>query len=254
MKNLHAVLTLFLVFALACTLAQPSYADDFANTPIGKQLIDMGIKFLDDPGDFFFNLHTNNEDLSPLPKNRHAAIRLNFFPTTLPFTWSNLNAKVKIKNDAGYWPQIDVSAEYGNILALQAVKSSNDDGREIKPSFTDYSLGAIASKSMNDRTRLFGGIKYASVNMDVTFSTPVVLGAFNMSSLHFKVADTSFFMGISQQTGDESFTVAQIGYGLKYNKITSRIMLCHPHFELGMDIFPEGLLVLQPFMAWHWYF
>ena len=239
----------------ACFLIQPAHADDFANSALGKQLIDMGIKFLDDPGDFFFNLHTDNEDYSPLPQNRHASLRFNFLPTTLPFTWANLSAKVKVKNDSGYWPQIDLSAEYGDILALQAIKPSNDNsGQEIKPSFTDYSFGVTASKAMNDKTRLFGGVKFASVNMDVTFSTPVVLGDFNMSSLHFAVADTSFFMGLCQKTGNECYTVAQLGYGCKYNKITSRLMLVYPHVEIGLDIYPEGLLVLQPFMAWHWYF
>jgi len=242
------------ILGLSMLLAQPARADDFANSAVGRQLIDLGIKFLDDPGDFFFNLHTDNEDLSPLPKERNGSLRWNFFPTTLPFTWANLSAKVKIKNDSGYWPQIDLSAEYGNILALKAVKSSNDNGQEIKPSFTDYSFGATASKVMNEKTRIFGGVKFASVNMDVTFSTPVVLGDFNMSSLHFAVADTSFFMGLSQKTGDNCYTVAQLGYGCKYNKITSRLMLVYPHLELGLDIFPEGLLVIQPFLAWHWYF
>ena len=242
------------ILVLAFLLVQPAHADDFANSALGRELIDLGIKFLDDPGDFFFNLHTNNEDVSPLPKGRNASLRFNFLPTTLPFTWANLGAKIKLKNDSGNWPQIELNGEYGNILALQAVKSSNDSGQEIKPSFTDYSVGITASKAMNDQTRLFGGVKFASVNMDVTFSTPVVLGAFNMSSLHFAVADTSFFMGLSQKTGEQCYTVAQVSYGCNYNKITSRLMLCYPHLELGVDIFPEGLLVLQPFLAWHWYF
>jgi hypothetical protein len=254
MNKLPTLLLLASLFLLTCFAPSPASADDFADSALGRELIDLGLKFLDDPGDFFFNLHTNNEDVSPLPKDRHGAVRFNLFPTTLPFTWANLNGKVKLKNDSGGWPQIDLSAGYGNILALAALKSSGEDGREIKPSFTDYTLGLTASKSMNDKTRLFGGVKYASVNMDVTFSTPVALGSFSMSSLHFKVADTSLFAGLSQQTGDETYTVAQIGYGLKYNKITSRIMLCKPHFEMGLDIFPEGLLVLHPFMAWHWYF
>lgn len=244
-----------LIIMLACSIPRPAVGDDFANSSLGQQLIDFGLKFLDDPGDFFFNLHVDNTDYSPLPQRRNAAVRFNFFPTFLPFTWANLNTKVKVKNDSGYWPQIDLVGEYGNILAMQAVQSSDDSsGQQIKPMFYDYSAGVTASKAMDDQTRLFGGVRYDSVNMDVTFSTPVVMGAFHMSSLNFKVADTSIFMGISHQTGNESFLVAQAGYGFQYKKITSRIMLCHPHYELGMDIYPEGLLVIQPFLAWHWYF
>lgn len=242
----------FLIFA--CSAPPPLRGDDFSSSPIGQELINLGLKFLDDPGDFFFNLHTDNTDYSPLPQNRNAALRFNFFPTTLPFTWANLNAKVKVKNDAGYWPQIDLVGEYGNMLALSAIKSTNDSGQEIKPSFYDYSFGVVAGKAVDEKTRIFGGVKYDSVNMDVTFSTPVALGAFSMSKLNFKVSDSSFFMGISHKTGDETYLVAQAGYGLTYKKITSRIMLYHPHYELGMDIFPEGLLVIHPFLAWHWYF
>ncbi len=240
MRNFYTLL-LAGILILACSARQPARADDFANSPMGKELIDLGLKFLDDPGDFFFNLHTDNEDVSPLPQNRNASVRFNFLPTTLPFTWANLSAKIKLKNDIGYWPQIELNGEYGDILALQAIKSSNDDGQEIKPSFTDYSIGITASKAMNEQTRLFGGVKFAAVNMDVTFSTPVVLGSFNMPSLHFKVSDTSVYMGLSQKTGDECYTVAQVSYGCNYNKITSRVMLCYPHVEVGLDIFPEGL-------------
>jgi hypothetical protein len=245
-----------LIILLACSIPRPAAGeDDFANSALGRQLIDFGLKFLDDPGDFFFNLHTDNTDFSPLPGNRHAAIRFNFLPTFIPFTWASLNTKVKVKNDSGYWPQIDLVAEYGNILAMSAIKSNDDPGgQSVKPVFYDYAAGITASKIMDDKTRLFGGARYDSVNMDVTFSTPVALGAFNMSSLNFKVADTSLFMGISHQYGDNEYMVAQAGYGFKYKKISGRIMMCHPHYELGMDIYPEGLLVIQPFLAWHWYF
>jgi hypothetical protein len=253
---LKALPLIALILIFTCSAPATARADDFANSALGRQLIDFGLKFLDDPGDFFFNLHTDNTDYSPLPQNRHAAVRFNFLPTFMPFTWANLNAKVKVKNDSGYWPQIDLVAEYGNILAMQAIKSSDDSGsgQQVKPLFYDYSGGVTASKRMDENTRLFCGARYDSVNMDVTFSTPVVLGAFNMSSLNFRVADTSIYMGISHQTGLETFLVAQAGYGFTYKKITSRIMMCNPHVEVGMDIYPEGLLVIQPFLAWHWYF
>jgi hypothetical protein len=254
MKRLLKSLLLCVILVLSCFIVRPAHADDFANSPLGRQLIDLGIKFLDDPGDFFFNLHTDNEDVSPLPQNRNASLRFNFLPTTLPFTWANLSVKIKIKNDSSSWPQIDLNGEYGDILALHTVNATNDSGQQIKPSFTDYSIGITASKKMNNQTRLFGGVKFAAINMEVSFSTPVVLGNFSMSSLDFSVSDTSIFTGISQKTGNECYTVAQVSYGCKYNKITSRLMLVYPHLELGLDIFPEGLLVLQPFLAWHWYF
>lgn len=237
----------FMFFSL--TIKYPAYAaDDFANTALGREVVNLGLKFLDNPGDFFFNLHIDNEDFSPLPSNKHGSIRFNFFPTFFPLTWGNLNAKVKLLNDKTYTPQIDLIGTYGDILALRAISG------DVQPRFSDYSIGLVASKAANTQTRFFGGIKYSNINMEVSFSTPVVLGAFEMSSLKFQITNIFLFTGISHQTSQDRYVTAQIGYGLENNKLVSRIMISRKHVEFGMDIFPEGLFVLHPFLAWHWYF
>jgi hypothetical protein len=75
-----------------------------------------------------------------------------------------------------------------------------------------------------------------------------------MSALDFKISDTFFFTGITHEVQPEKFVVAQIGYGFNYKKLISRIMVSHKHLELGMDVYPEGLFVIHPFIAWHWFF
>jgi hypothetical protein len=139
-------------------------------------------KFLDDPGDFFFNLHTDNEDFSPLPSNRHGSIRFNLLPTFLPMTWINLSLKAKVLNDKGYIPQVDLAGSYGDILALRALESASAD---VKPTFNDYSAGIIISKQVNDKTKIFGGFKYFTVNMDVKFLTPISVSSFDVDELNF---------------------------------------------------------------------
>ncbi|MBN1622217.1 MAG: hypothetical protein JW871_06465 [Endomicrobiales bacterium] len=247
---------LLFVFILAfsfITYTPVVSADDFADSALGKELVDIGLKFLSDPGDFFLNLHINNEDFSPLPKEKRGALRFNFLPTFLPFTWANLNAKVKILNERGYIPQIDAVGMYGDLLALRAAKSSMDD---VEPTFNGYSIGAVISKSANDKTRIFGGFKYSTVNMNVKLSSSsaVDFGAFHLDSLDFRVADAFFFTGINHQSREDKYIVAQVGYGFKYKKITSRLLVSYKHFEYGLDIFPEGVFVFHPFVAWHWYF
>lgn len=229
----------------------PAFAkdNDFADTAVGKELINLGVKFLQNPGDFFFNLHSDNEDYTPLPGDRRVGARFNFFPTVFPLTWANLNMKVRVLDDtAGYQPQLDIVGMYGDMLALRAISG------DVKPTFTDYSVGIVASKHTDDNTRIFGGVRYAAIDMNVTFSTPIVAGAFEMSSLNFQVADTVVFSGISHRTAPERYVIAQIGYGLKYRKIISRIMVSRKHYEYGLNIYPEGLFVVHPFIAWHWYF
>lgn len=248
---------LFIIFVLCLLIAasRPSFAkDDFANSAMGQELIDLGIKFLDNPGDFFFNLHSNNEDYSPLPADKNGSIRTNFLPTFMPLTWANLNLKVKILNDNGTLPQIDLIGSYGDILALHALQSSFGD---VKPSFTDYSVGAVISKASDDKkTKIFGGFKLSTVQMKVQLSSSSVInfGDFHLDHIDFKVSDNFIFTGLYHQTSENTYVVAQAGYGFTYKKIISRIMAGHKHLEVGMDIFPEGLFVIQPFLAWHWYF
>ncbi|MBN1822784.1 MAG: hypothetical protein JW803_00535 [Endomicrobiales bacterium] len=240
--------TILLTAVLLILGSRALRADDFAETALGQEIVNLGLKFLDNPGDFFFNLHTDNEDYSPLPQGRRVGLRFNFFPTFMPLTWANLNVKVKALSENGPYPQIDGVVSYGDMLALRAIEG------DVEPKFTDYSMGFVASKSINDKTKIFGGAKYSTMNMDVTFSTPVVFGAFEMNSLNFKMSETFFFTGLHHRSQEDRYMVAQIGYGFKYKKIISRIMVQKKHFEYGMDIFPEGLFVIHPFMAWHWYF
>jgi hypothetical protein len=244
-------LTLLAFLVLPASLHAKS--DDFANSALGKELINLGLKFLDNPGDFFFNLHNDNEDFSPVPDDRHGAVRFNFFPTFLPVTWGNLNFKIKVLNDRGSQPQVDLVGMYGDLLALRAIPAGDGD-QDIKPVFNDYAFGAVVSKAVDAKTRLFGGVKFSNVNMEVNFSSPVAAGDFEMSSLDFKISDTFFMTGITHQSSPETLVVAQMGYGFKYKKFFSRIMSSHRHVEFGMDIYPEGLFVIHPFIAWHWYF
>ncbi|MFC1501245.1 hypothetical protein ACFL58_02200 [Elusimicrobiota bacterium] len=224
------------------------FAEDFEDTALGRELIDLGLRFLDNPADLFVNLHSNNEDFSPVPSRRNGAVRFNFFPTGFPITWGNLNFKFKVLNDKGKNPQVDIVGMYGDILLLDSLDTDN------QPTFSDISLGAVVSKRMNKKTRLYGGIKYSAVQMNVVLSTPSVSGDFEISELDFSISDYFIFTGISHEPIPDKFVTAQVGYGIKYSKIVSRLMVSHKHLDIGIDIFPEGLFVFHPFIAWHWYF
>jgi hypothetical protein len=45
-----------------------------------------------------------------------------------------------------------------------------------------------------------------------------------------------------------------MGYGLKYKKIVARLSAEYKHLQLGIDIFPEGLFVLHPYVSYIWQF
>ena len=227
--------------------------DDFASSAAGQYLINLGLKFIDDPGDFFMNLHLNNEDYSPLPDGRRVGARFNFFPTFFPTTLANLNLKINVLSDKPTTPQIDMVGTYGDLLGLRFAADSMED---VKPEFSDYAVGLVVSKKVQNETKLFAGFKYTQVQMKVVLSSSsaVDFGSFHLDTINFKVADMFIYSGICHQSGKDAYVIAQAGYGLTYKKIAARIMMSRKHLELGIDMFPEGMFVIHPFMAWHWYF
>jgi hypothetical protein len=258
---------ILLVVAALCMLSTGARAasdDDFANSPFGQELVSLGMKFLDNPPDFFFNLHCNNEDFSPLPSDSRGSIRFNFFPTFFPTTWANLNVKVKVLNEHGVLPQLDLVGTYGNIIALQVLDNSAEDDRKLNSEMSDYAGGIVLSKNVEKETRLFGGAKYSSLRLKFDLPDPIILSdddpntseneQQSIDGVDFRMSDVCLFTGITHEVGKHKYVVAQVSYGLQYKKIVSRVMMSHKHLELGLDIFPEGLFVLHPFMAWHWYF
>lgn len=235
------------------------YSDEFYNTPIGKEIVNLGLRFLDNPGDFLFNLHTDNVDFTPVIKEKKGTIRTNFYPTIFPATWANLNVKVKIISDGGIkpWiPQIDISAQYGRMIAVDVVSNmmTKDSTETVKSSFQDYCVGIIFTKSVEENTRLYAGFNYSNAFINVKLGEPIEFGAFKMSELDVGVADYFIVTGIENQLRKDKYVVAHLGYGINQGKIVSRVAWYHKHLELGFNIYPEGLFVVHPFMAWHWYF
>lgn len=234
-----------------------SFAEDnsFLNSPIGQVLLDAGLKFLENPVDLFTDMKAINEDLSPVIPGRRITFRLNttFLPFLFPFSWPGISLKGKLVSETPGVPQIDLLGEYGEIAAMRAV-SAKDLSRP--PSFSDYMLGLNVIKSVTKQTRLFIGGKYSVIAISYAPKDPITFGSFSMSSLDINVNDTYFFTGIEHhsESNPDKYIVAYVGYGFKFNKIISRISMNYRHLELGFTVFPEGMLVIQPTLAYHWYF
>ena len=94
------------------------------------------------------------------------------------------------------------------------------------------------------------------MNVKLSSASAIEFGEFRVSELNFKVADTFIFTGLVHQKdiNKPSRLIVQMGYGFKYRKITSRIMVSKKHLDMGLDIYPEGLFVIHPFVAYHWNF
>lgn len=231
-----------------------SYSDDNPLSNVPPEIIDFALNFVENPSDIFFSLEQSMEDFSPLNK-KWFGIRTSIFPTLFPFTLGNLSIKGRFNNETPTIPQIGIFGGYGKILALEIIKpESKDSEQSVKPESINYYYGITLSKTFEKAT-MFVGAKYSQSLLSVKLSSPVVLVAdVKLSEINFKVEDTFYFGGISIKTSEKRTVIAQMSYGPKYKKIVARLGVEGPHTEFGIDIFPEGLIVLYPYWAYHWRF
>ncbi len=225
-------------------------------------VVPTALRFISNPDDFFYNLHLDNVDYSPCRADKRVEFRTNFLPTTLPLTWLNLNAKVRVLGDGGLspWvPQVDFTGAYGRILMLDLLPSFMDDEDDDapEPSMTNYSFGMTLAKAVSDETSLFAGFHHSVVSLDIVLPEADVIKITDdetLGELVIRRKDNILITGISNITGENRAITAYLGYGFNYNKIFSRIAWKRKHLEMGFNIYPEGLLVVHPFLGWKWNF
>ena len=263
------VKTAFLAFLFTFVIcvgrvALPGGRDVLFADSVPPFVLDMATKFLDNPADFLFNLHSDMEDSIPVPAYRRAQLRFNFFPSFIPMAWPAFNLKIKILNEREWIPQIDIQGQYGQNAAvtvagnmMQSSKSSSSTDTVTTPSLYDYTYGIILTKKLSDKTRIFLGPKYSYVNLKAKFDPPIKLdesGTVKFTEFNISQGETFLFWGLEHKVAKDRFVASQITYGLTYNKLVARITASSPHVEVGMNIYPEGVFVIHPFMGWHWYF
>ncbi len=225
-------------------------------------IVPAALRFVSNPDDFFYNLHLDNVDYSPSRPDKRVELRTNFLPTTLPLTWLNLNGKVRMLGDGGLspWvPQVDLTGAYGRIIMLDILPSLMDDEDDDapEPSMTNYSLGMTLAKSVSRETSLFAGFHHSVVSLDIVLPESDIIEITDdvtLEELVIRRKDNILITGISNATGENRMITAYLGYGFNYNKIFSRIAWKRKHLEMGFNIYPEGLLVVHPFLGWRWNF
>lgn len=224
-------------------------------------IVEPALKFISNPDDVFYNFHLDNVDYTPVLESKRATLRTNFLTSFLPLTWGNLNLKIKILSDRSYYdwmPQIDITSNYGRIIALDiisAVMADSSTDTFKPPTMKDYNIGLLFTKPVSEETRLYAGFNYSVVEMNFEFPEPFeITSETTLSELNIMRRDYILVTGITNILADDKRIVAYVGYGFKYKKIFSRFSWHYNHLEIGFNIYPEGLLVIHPFLGWHWNF
>ncbi|MBI5745006.1 MAG: hypothetical protein HY952_10720 [Elusimicrobia bacterium] len=206
------------------------------------------------PAGFFYDFQQDLESTTPLPPGKTFGIQTGLFPTTVPMTYVNGSGKLRLHGEgriAPGVPQVDLIGGYWDMLAA---KMATKDSQTIDSAkFNGYYMGAIVSSSVSPRVRTFWGYKRSVLSAKLRFKPgeePDFLGT-KVSSFDTGFKDDFLIAGIETPKGVSKLWSMQLNYGLKTQVFSSKVSWYGKYFELGLNIFPEGVLVFHPVWNFH---
>jgi len=206
------------------------------------------------PAAFFYDFQQDLESTTPLPPGKRFGLQTGLFPTTIPMTYTNVSGKYRLHGEgriAPGVPQIDLIGGYWNMLAAKMVVKDSKTVDSAK--FGGHYLGAIISSSVSPRVRTFWGYKRSVLGAKLDFKPgeePKLLGT-TINSFDTGFKDDFFIAGIETPKGVGKLWSIQLNYGVKTQTISSKISWYGKIFELGLNIYPEGVLVVHPVWNFH---
>lgn len=206
------------------------------------------------PAGFFYDFQQDLEATTPLPPGKSFGVQTSLFPTTIPMTYTNVSAKVRLHGEgriAPGVPQLDLVGGYWDMLAAKMATKDSDTVDDAK--FGGYYAGAILSTSVSPRVRTFWGYKRSVLKAKLDFKAgeePELLGT-TVSSFDTGFKDDFFIAGIETPKGVSKLWSIQLNYGLRTQTFSSKVSWYGKYFELGLNIFPEGVLVFHPVWNFH---
>lgn len=206
------------------------------------------------PAGFFYDFQQDLEATTPLPPGKRFGFQTSLFPTTVPMTYTNVSAKVRLHGEGRLRPgvpQLDLIGGYWNMLAAKMATKDSETVDSAK--FGGYYMGAILSSSVSPRIRTFWGYKRSVLRAKLDFvpgEEPEFLGT-TVTSFDTGFKDDFFIAGIETPKGVSKLWSMQLNYGIRTKTISSKVSWYGKYFELGLNIFPEGVLVVHPVWNFH---
>ena len=206
------------------------------------------------PSAFFYDFQQDLEATTPLPPGKSFGIQTGLFPTTIPLTYLNMSGKYRLHAEgriAPGVPQVDLIGGYWDMLAA---KLATKDSKTIDSAkFGGYYMGAIVSSSVSPKIRTFWGYKHSVLAAKLKFNPgeEVDLLGTKVGSFDSGFKDDFLMAGIETPKGINKFWSMQLNYGLKTQTFSTKLSWYGKIFELGINIYPEGVLVFHPVWNMH---
>ena len=226
----------------------------FASIDWESKGMQMVGEIMANPAGFFYDFQQDLEATTPLPPGKRFGLQTSLFPTTIPMTYTNVSAKLRLHGEgriAPGVPQLDLIGGYWDMLAAKMATKDSETIDSAK--FGGYYAGAIMSTSVSPRVRTFWGYKHSVLKAKLDFKAgeePELLGT-QVNSFDTGFKDDFFVAGIETPKGIGKLWSIQLNYGLKTQTFSSKVSWYGKYFELGLNIFPEGVLVFHPVWNFH---
>jgi hypothetical protein len=242
--------------------AVPARANDiFTNK--GEEL---AADIIANPAQFFFDFQKDMESTNPLPPGNWIGFNWHigqFLLIPIPDpTVLNLSGKLKLHSE-GHWapgvPQIDLIGGYwdaGPLINATGAVDKNATAAQADTKITDakfngYYAGAVMSSSLEPRVRMFWGYKYSQMNADLTLNKGIDFLGTKVTKFQSGFQDHFLFAGLEHPTDVNQWWNVQFFYGLTTNDFGAKVSWYHKNFELGLNIYPESVIVIHPVLNWH---
>lgn len=227
----------------------PAFSIDWESK--GMELIG---EIVANPAAFFYDFQQDLEGTTPLPPGKSFGIQTGLFPTLIPLGYANGSAKLRLHAEgriAPGLPQLDLIGGYQDMIFAKIAANQSDDITDA--TFNGNYLGLILTTSVTPKIRTFYGYKYSQLKAKLTFaagSEPELLGT-KINSFDTGFKDSFLIFGIETLKTTNKFWSMQLNYGLKEKNITTKVSWYGKWFELGLNIYPEGVLVIHPIWNFH---
>lgn len=225
-------------------------------------------KLLSDPPLFVYEFQRNMESTNPLPPGKRFGINYHFLGgiliVPLPDITSaaNLAGKLRLHPEGKLYPglpQIDLVGGYWESLLTTLIEDSDakatDNDTKIKNAdFKGSYAGFTMTSSLEPRVRLFWGYKYSRLNINIGLNKPETILGNSISSFEGRVKEHTFSAGIEHTYGQDKRWILEGGYGVTNHLLTAKVSWYRKFLEIGLNVYPESVFIMQPQINFHFNF
>jgi len=206
------------------------------------------------PAAFFYDFQQDLEGTTPLPPGKSFGFQTGLFPSLIPMGYVNGSFKIRLHPEgriAPGLPQLDLIGGYQNMIIAKIAANQSDDIKDAK--FNGNYIGFLITTSVTPKIRTFYGYKNSHLKAKLIFtdgSEPELLGT-KINSFNTGFNDNFLIFGIETLKTTDKLWSIQLNYGMKENTITTKVSWYGKWFEVGLNIYPEGVLTIHPIWNFH---